>query len=256
MKETALITGASSGIGLELARLFAAGGRDLALVARSKDKLEALAAELSRAHGIKASVLATDLGAASAPRELYDRVRAGGVAIDVLVNNAGFGLRGACVELPADRQMEMIRLNVGALTELSRLFAADMVARRRGRILNVASTAAFQPGPGMAVYYATKSYVLSFSEALSEELSGTGVTVTCLCPGATATDFASTAKMEDSLLFKLGPMDAREVARLGYEATLRGRRLIVTGARNKLGAFSVRFSPRGLVLKLVKRLQA
>jgi short-subunit dehydrogenase len=255
-RQTALITGASSGIGLELARSFAAGGFDLVLVARNKSALDAIAGELAAAYSIKAAAFASDLSDAAAPAALYERLRASGARIDVLVNNAGFGVRGNFLAQPAESQFDMVEVNVSALTRLSRLFGADMLARGRGRILNVASTAAFQPGPGMAVYYATKSYVLSLSEAMSEELAGTGVTVTCLCPGPTATGFAAAAKMEDALLFKLGAMDARTVARLGYEATLEGRRLIVTGLRNKLGAFFVRFSPRGLVLKFAKRLQA
>jgi hypothetical protein len=255
-KQTALITGASSGIGLELARRFASRGFDLVLSARSAGKLEALAAELAREHGVKASVATADLSDPAAPLRLHERATAGGAAVDVLVNNAGFGLRGDFAELPLGRQLEMVQVNVAALTNLSRLFVPGMIARRRGRVLNVASTAAFQPGPGMAVYYATKSYVLSFSEALSEELAGTGVTVTCLCPGATATGFAAAADMEKSLLFRLGAMSAEEVARVGCDAALRGRRLVVPGLRNKLGAASIRISPRGLVLKLVKRLQS
>jgi short-subunit dehydrogenase len=252
---TVLITGASSGIGLELARRFAMNGFDLVLVARRKDKLDELAQNLTASHAIKVQVVEADLTRAQAPHDIYDKVKALGTAIDILVNNAGFGARGAFAEIPVERQLDMISVNITALTHLTRLFLPDMLARRSGRILNVASTAAFQPGPLLAVYYATKSFVLSLSEALHEETAGTGVTVTCLCPGPTITEFAQTADMENTKLFKLGAMTAADVAALGYKATLAGKRLVVAGLFNQVLAFSTRLAPRSLLTKIAKNLQ-
>ena len=242
---TTLVTGASAGIGAELARLFAARGAEVILVARRAERLAALAAEL----GPRARVIVADLADPAAPARLF--AETGG--IDVLVNNAGFGAAGRVAEIACERQLDMIQVNVAALTALTRLYLPAMLARRGGRVLNVASTAAFQPGPGLAVYCATKAYVLSFSEALHAELAGTGVTVTCLCPGATATEFAEVADFNSPGLFR-GAMSAAEVARQGYAATLQGKRLIVTGAENKARAFGVRFAPRGLVLSVARRL--
>lgn len=253
--ETALITGASSGIGLELARLFAADRSRVVLVARSRDKLEELAAELRREHGSEVVVLADDLADPAAPGRIFDSLAGQGIGVDVLVNNAGFGATGPFAEVPVERQMEMIQVNVAALTHLTRLFLPAMIRQNRGGVLNVGSTAGFQPGPFMAVYYATKAYVLSFTEALAEELSGTGVKVSCLAPGATATGFKAAAGMENSRLFRLAVMDARTVAEAGYQGFRAGKVLVVPGFRNKFGVFSVRFAPRALVRKLVKRLQ-
>ena len=211
--DTALVTGASAGIGRELARSFAADKSNLVLVARRRDRLEDLAAELRKQHGVEVRVMAADLGRADAPQAIVDSLTREAVTLDVLVNNAGFGLLGPVAELDLDRQMEMIQVNVAALTHLTRLLLPGMIERHRGGILNVALTAGFQPGPFMAVYYATKAYVISFSEALADELAGTGVTVTCLCPGPTATEFAETARMGDALMFRLQTMTAQRVAR-------------------------------------------
>lgn len=253
MQRTALITGASSGIGLEIARLFAADKWDVALVARSEGKLNELAAELQKAHGITARVIAADLAKPNYPDEIIARLQ--GVEIDALVNNAGFGLGGEFVKADLRTELEMIQVNVTALTQLTGLVLPAMVARRRGAILNVASTAAFQPGPFMSVYYATKAYVLSFSEAIAEELSGSGVTVTALCPGPTETGFAAAANVEDSTLFtKTRPAGSKEVARAGYEAMRSGKRIAIPGMRNKLLAQSIRISPRRLVTKIVRKL--
>lgn len=248
---TALITGASAGIGEELARIMAADGYDLVLVARSRERLETLARELEGAHGVGVRVLPADLSGAAAPAVLWEQVTGLGIEVDVLVNNAGFGLYGPFVatgaEPPTDaaREMEMIALNVGALTHLTKLFLPAMVARGRGRVMNVASTAAFQPGPLMAVYYATKAYVLSFSEAVGVELQGTGVTVTTLCPGPTETEFAAVADMEGSRLFRMGGvMTATDVARAGYEGMRDGKSVVIPGARNRIGAFATRLIPR------------
>jgi uncharacterized protein len=253
--ETVLITGASSGIGLELAKLFAAGKSNLVLVARSKDKLHRLAAELRNTHAVEAMVLARDLADPAAPRAIFDELTGQGVAVDVVVNNAGFGSVGAVAALSLQRQMDMLQVNVTALTHLSRLFLPGMIERGRGGILNVGSIAGFQPGPNMAVYYATKAYVLSFTEALAEELSGTPIHVTCLAPGPTTTGFGADSGMAHSLVFRLGAMDARAVAQLGYRGFRRGKVIVIPGLKNKLTAFSVRLAPRILVRKLVKRLQ-
>lgn len=257
-RETVLITGASGGIGLELARLFAAGGYDLVLVARSGARLEEIAAELNRRHGVASRALPCDLAAREAPEEIFRQLSAAGVTIDVLVNNAGFATFGAFVEIDLARELEELQLNIVTLTHLSKKFLPGMLARRRGGILNLASTAAFQPGPLMAVYYASKAYVLSFSEALAEELRGTGVTVTALCPGPTATGFQERAAMQDSKLFSglLKVADAPAVARAGYAGFRAGRRIVVPGLVNKLGIQSLRVSPRALVTRLVKRMQS
>ena len=242
--ENALITGASAGIGLELARLFAADKSNLVLVARRKEKLEELAAELRGKEGIDVRVVAADLGRADAPQAIVDSLARDGVSIDVLVNNAGYGALGAFDQLDAARQVEMVQVNVAALTHLTRLVLPGMIERGRGGVLNVASTAGFQAGPFMAVYYATKAYVISFSEALHDEAAGRGVTVTCLCPGLTATEFAATAKLERSRMVKLPPMTAAEVARIGYRAFRHGKLLVVTGWMNYLGTLGSRYSPR------------
>jgi len=253
---TALITGASSGIGLELARVFAENGHDLVLVARSEDKLQTLGTELQSRGRIRAHVIGSDLSAPGAVQALVDRVAALGVEIEVLVNNAGYGVYGAFLETPLDAELAMIQLNVVALTELTKRMLPPMVARKRGRILNVASTAAFLPGPLMAVYYATKAYVLSFSEAIANELEGSGVTVTALCPGPTASGFQAAAKLEESkLVAGRTLMSSREVARAGYEALMRGRRVFVPGLTNKVTAQLPRLFPRSVITKVVRNVQ-
>ncbi len=250
-----MITGASSGIGEEIAKLAAADKQDLVLVARSADKLEALGESLARAHGIRATVLAEDLSDPASIDVIADVLAARTIDVDVLVNNAGFGLWGPLVETNIDDQRRMLQVNVFALTMLTRRLLPLMVARGRGRVLNVASTAAFEPGPLMATYYASKAYVLSFSEALADELGGSGVTVTCLCPGPTETGFAARAGNQRSRLFALGlVMDAGSVARAGYEGMKAGRRLVITGLINKLVIQSLRISPRRLVTALVRKL--
>jgi hypothetical protein len=253
--ERAVITGASSGIGRDLAELFARDKRSLVLVARREERLRELAADLQSRYGIEAEVMPLDLSDQSAPQRLMDMIDNAGFAITDLVNNAGFGARGEFAGLETQRQVDMLQVNVTALTHLSRLILPDMLERGRGRILNVASTAAFQPGPFMAVYYASKSYVLSFSNALSEELEGSGVTVTCLCPGATRTEFQEESDMENTLLFKYGVMDAAGVARAGYDGMRRGKRMVVPGLPNKVLAKGSRLIPRKLSLKVVRKLQ-
>jgi short-subunit dehydrogenase len=255
-RQTALITGASGGIGLELARRFAAGGYDLVLVARSTARLEELAGEL-RKHGGAVLVLAKDLAKPESPEEVFRELEAAGVAVDVLVNNAGFATYGPFVETDLGRELEELQLNVVTLTHLTKKLLPGMLARRRGGVLNLASTAGFQPGPLMAVYYATKAYVISFSEALAEELSGTGVAVSVLCPGPTATGFQKRAGMEASKLFSgmLQVADAAAVARAGYEGFRAGKRIVIPGLINKVGVQSIRVSPRALITKMVKRMQ-
>lgn len=260
-RETVLVTGASSGIGLELARLFAAEGSDLVLVARSRDRLRELAGELESAHGVSVRDLAADLAERGAPERVYGTLQADGVAVDVLVNNAGYGAGGTVAELDLERQLGMIRLNVEALTALTRLCLPGMLERRRGGVLNVGSTAAFQAGPRMAVYYATKAYVQSFTEALAEELRAAGpraagVTATCLAPGPTATGFQEEADIGDTLLAKLGFMDARQVAEAGLRGFRRGKVLVVPGLKNKLGVFSTRLMPRSVLRRMVHKIQS
>lgn len=256
MKQTALITGASSGIGLDLARVFAREGWDVVLVARSEDKLRALADSLAKEHGITAHVVPADLAKPDAAIGVLQTLTERNLTVDALVNNAGFGVAGPFVETDGHAELEMIQVNCAAVTQLTKLLLPGMVARKRGRILNVASTAAFQPGPLMAIYYATKAYVLSFSEAIADELRDTGVTVTALCPGPTLTGFAEAAQMTSTRLFNLTrPASSADVARIGYKAMMAGQRVVVPGLKNKLLAQSVRISPRRMVTFIVRKLQ-
>jgi short-subunit dehydrogenase len=246
--QTALITGASGGIGYELAKLLAQDRCHLVLVARSRDTLAHVAHELHSLWGIRALTIALDLADPLAPKFLFDQLQREGVTVDILINNAGFGAFGEFAAMSEETILGQIQLNIAALTQLTRLFLPPMLARRRGRVMNVASTAAFQPGPLMAVYYASKAYVLSLSEALENELRASGVTVTCFCPGATKTGFARRAGTENSRLFKqVGAMDAATVARDGYRGMMEGKTLVISGAHNWLVAESVRFAPRKLV---------
>jgi short-subunit dehydrogenase len=254
-KKTVLITGASGGIGLALAHEFAAAGYDLVLTARSEERLRTAARELEQRFKVTATVIAADLEASEAPRALVDELGRRHLTIDALVNNAGFGLQGEFVKQPLERNLQMIQLNITALTALTGLLAPAMVARGYGEVLNVASTAGFQPGPLMAVYYASKAYVLSFTEAIANELAGTGVVVTALCPGATQTGFSSLAQMDGSRLFARGVMDPAEVARVGFMGLKRDRRVVVPGTMNKIIAASVRFAPRGVVTAIARRMQ-
>lgn len=253
-KGVALITGASVGLGREYARIFAADGHDVVLVARTESKLRELAAELEKHPGVKAYVLAEDLGDPGAPDRIFQAVQKLGLEIGFLVNNAGFGSNGAFVALPLSREREMVQVNVVALLSLSRLFLPAMVQRGHGRILNVASTAGFVPGPFMATYYASKAFVVSHSEALAYELRGTGVTVTAHCPGATATEFARTAGNDKSVLFQLAVADAHPVALHGYRAMLAGRPVSIYGLLNRLLIQSQRFAPRALLRAIAARL--
>jgi hypothetical protein len=253
---TALVTGASSGLGREFARLFAADGFDVALVARSGGALEEVGQEIETRHGIRAHVVPVDLARASAPGELMVELATRDVRVDALVNAAGFTRFGPFVEADERRVRELLAVNVVALTDLTRLALPGMVERGWGRVVNMSSNAAFQPGPLMAEYYASKAYVLWFSLALSEELRGTGVSVTALCPGPTATGFQSAAAMEDSRLVAGRELPtAAEVAAWGFDAVKRGRPYAVHGVRWRAAAFGMRFVPRTTAARIVKRAQ-
>lgn len=254
MRQTALITGGSVGIGYELAKQFARGGYDLVLVARNVEKLNQVAGEM-RGLGAAADVIECDLSRPEAPLRLFEQLA--GRQIDVLVNNAGFGALGRFHELDLQRQLEMIQVNVTSLVHLTHLFLPGMIVRGGGGILNVASTAAYQAGPHMAIYYATKAFVLSFSEAIGEELRKSGVKVTALCPGPTRSEFRARAKLEKSSVFNssfIPVMDAEEVARKGFVAFERGRRVIITGWSNKLSVRLTRFFPRKWVTKVAGKI--
>jgi hypothetical protein len=247
--ETVLITGASSGIGLELAKCFAADGSRLILVARSKEALEKLAEELRRENKIEAIVLTADLSLPETSKRIFRELSAQKISVDVLVNNAGFGLHDSFVKLPLQRQLEIIQVNVTALTELTGLFLPGMIGRKRGGILNVGSVAGFLPGPNMTVYYATKAFVLSFTEALAEELEGTGVTVSAFCPGGTETNFSRIAREGKSRISKTKKMPAEQAARYGHRAFRKNRVVTIPGFQNRFMVFLTRFLPRWAVRK-------
>lgn len=253
--KTVLVTGASSGIGYELAQRFAQDHYNLVLVARNGQKLTDLANRLRSAFGISVKVLPKDLSIAWAPDEIFMELQQALIPIDILVNNAGFGNCGAFRETSLSKELEMMQLNMVALTHLTKLFLKEMIKKGEGKILNVASTAAFQPGPLMAVYYATKAYVLSFSEALAEELRGTGVTVTCLCPGTTQSEFQKNANMEGVRLVQGKLMDAKTVAVAGYQGAMKNKRIVIPGFSNRFLVFLVRLSPRSWVTRVIKFIQ-
>ena len=255
MKNTALITGASSGIGLELAKIHASKGGDLVLVARNKAKLDELKKELEAHYKIAVYTIGKDLSVNNSAREVYDETTKQNIKIDYLINNAGFGDFGMFVETDWNKELQMINLNITALTQFTKLYLQDMVKRHSGKIMNVASTAAFQSGPTMAVYYATKAYVLSFSEAVDNEVSDKGVTITTLCPGATESRFQAAAAMEESNLVKGKKLPtSKEVAEYGYKAMLKGKIVAIHGLKNWILANSVRFTPRALVVKITRML--
>ena len=246
----ALVTGASAGLGAEFARQLAKRGQRLVLAARRKDRLDALVSELGNARAVE-----IDLAKTGAAAELMRDVKAAGEQVETLVNNAGFGLGGKFAKLDARRQREMIDLNCGVLTELCRAVAPGMIERRRGEILNVASTAAFQPGPNMAVYFAAKAFVLSFSEAIHEELKPHGIKVSCLCPGPTRTEFGEVAGFGEEGAFDRLAMDAGPVVRAGLKGLEKNRAIIIPGAINKVGAHSTRFVPRAVTRKVAGALK-
>ncbi|MFZ5896621.1 MAG: SDR family NAD(P)-dependent oxidoreductase [Myxococcota bacterium] len=256
MTTFAVITGASAGLGKEFAKLFAADGHGVVLVARRKDELEALGRALEASHGTKAVVMAHDLAERSSARHIYEEVLAQGLDVEFLVNDAGFGSNGAFVELDIERELHMVDVNVKALMELTYLFLPRMLNRGGGRILNIGSVAGFQPGPFMATYYASKAFVNSFSEALAFELKGTGVSVTLSCPGPTATEFSSSAGNDNSTMFRAigGVADPSRVAREAYRAMLAGKSSIVHGLKNQAGVQALRVSPHSLAIAIAAKL--
>ncbi|NUQ81244.1 MAG: SDR family oxidoreductase [Bacteroidetes bacterium] len=254
--KTALITGASGGIGLELARVHASKGDHLVLVARSADRLSALKSELEQRWKVRVTFFATDLSLPDAARTIYNELKNQSISVDYLINNAGFGEFGFFHETNWEREEKMIQLNITTLTQFTKLFLKDMVARGSGRIMNVASTAAFQPGPTMAVYYATKAYVLHFSEAVNNEVRDKGVTVTALCPGPTESGFQEAASLKGSRLVSLRRFPSSEsVAKYGYKAMMKGKAVAIHGGLNVLLTFTVRLTPRWLIVRLIRFVQ-
>jgi uncharacterized protein len=252
-RQRALVTGASNGIGLELARVLAREGWDLVVTARNQETLAQLASDLSSAHHVSVHVAPADLASSDGARLLMQDIASAGLTVDALVNNAGFGLFGPFATTALDRELQMIDLNITALVTLTKLCLPAMLERRRGRVLNVASTAAFLPGPNMSVYYATKAFVLSFSEAIGDELRGTGVTVTTLCPGPTETAFQGVARMQKSRLVKGAMMSAADVAVAGYRGMIAGQAVVIPGATNRMVPLVVRMLPRRLATIVSRR---
>lgn len=252
---TALITGASGGIGADMARLFAREGYNLVLVARSENKMQALASELTGKYKTKITILPYDLVDQAAPEQVFKELAERKLPVQMLVNNAGFGEYGFFEEIKLQRELDMMQLNMGAVVALSKLFLQQLPKGEQGKILNVASTAAFQPGPLMAVYYATKAFVLSFSGALANELEDRNVTVTALCPGPTKTGFEQDANLSGSDLFASNVASSEEVAEAGFKAMMAGDTVVIPGARNKTLAFAVRLAPRNFVTRLVRFMQ-
>lgn len=255
MIKTALITGASKGIGLELAKVHAEKGDNLVLVARNKDRLDELKIELEDKYGIKVYTIGKDLSLQGSPMEVYNEVTAHNILVDYLVNNAGFGDFGLFAESNWDRQESMISLNITALVLFTRLFLPDMIKRRSGKIMNVASLAAFQPGPVMSVYFASKAFVLSFSEAVNSEVKDYGITITALCPGSTESGFHAALFDGPRHLKNRKLPSSRTVAVFGYKAMMKGKAVAIHGIKNCISAFSVRLLPRGLVVKFIKMVQ-
>ncbi|ABA21195.1 Short-chain dehydrogenase/reductase SDR [Trichormus variabilis ATCC 29413] len=255
-KQTALITGAASGIGYELVCIFAENGYNLVLVDRTKEKLEEIATKFQDKFGIYVKPIVRDLSKTTSPEEIFQELEQANIKVDVLVNNAGFGTYGLFNDTNLADELEMLQVNLVCTTHLTKLFLKNMVQQGEGKILNVSSAAAFQPGPLMAVYFATKAYVLSFSEALANELDGTGVTVTVLCPGTTQSAFHQRTGMADSKLVKgKRMMDAATVADIGYRGLMQGKTIVIPGLINKIMAKSIRFIPRKLVTKIVRNMQ-
>lgn len=250
--KTVLITGASTGIGYELTRLFAKNGYNLVVVARNKEKLNELKKELSEKYRIKVMVVIKDLSQPTEANELYKEVSAAGIEIDILVNNAAIGNGGLFHQTDIDKDVEMIGLNITLLTTLTKLFLDKMIMKRSGRILNVASTGAYLPGPCIAVYYATKAYVLSFSEAITSELKDYGISVSTLCPGATATEFAKRAGKQD---FK-NAMAAKQVAKIAYNGLMKNKRIIIPGEANKIGVMLSKIIPRAISANIIGKAQS
>mgnify|MGYP000628036197 CR=1 FL=1 len=257
MKKVALITGASSGIGKEFAHIHAEKGGDLIIVARREEKLKELKAELEQKHGIQVKVIGKDLSQQTAAKEIYDKVKAAGIEVEYLINNAGFGGRGKFHEREWEKDLAMINLNILTLTALTRFFLPDFVTKNKGKILNVSSTASFMPGPLQAVYFATKAYVTFFSNAIAEELKDTNITVTALMPGATETEFAQTSEMDKTDMFK-NTFSARGVAEDGYNGMIKGKMDVVSGLTfgQKMMMGAIPFMPKKMLLKQVHKMQS
>jgi short-subunit dehydrogenase len=254
---TALITGASNGIGYELAKVHAGKGDNLILVARNKNKLDELKIELEKQFKITVYTIGKDLSTINAAQEVYDELKQKNIVIDYLINNAGFGDYGFLIETDWNKELQMINLNITTLTHFTKLFLKDMVKKGSGKIMNVASIAAFLPGPTMAIYYASKAYVLSFSEAIDNEVRDKGVTVTTLCPGPTDSGFLEAAALQDSKLFKGKKIaTSKEVAEYGYKAMMQGKTVAIHGLMNRIMANAVRFIPRSILVKAVRSIQA
>lgn len=254
--KTALITGASGGIGFELAKIHAATGGNLVLVARNKNKLDEVKHSLEARYHISVYTIARDLSDPGAADEIYQDVLQQNLKVDYLINNAGFGDYGMFVDAHWEKQLQMINLNVITLTRLTHLYLPEMVKKRSGKIMNLASTAAFQPGPTMSVYFATKAYVLSLSEALANEVKAFGVTITALCPGATESGFQAAAEMEDSRLVKDRKLPSAEaVAKYGYNAMMKGKTVAIHGTMNKILANAIRLMPRKTVVNMTRKIQ-
>jgi len=250
---TALITGASGGIGLALANTFAKNGYGLVLIARNQQKLDAVKNDLESKYKVRVKTLAKDLGQREAAQEIFNQLNSENIEIDTLVNNAGFAEYGEFASVPSDKQLAMVNLNIYTLTALTSLFLPSMLSRTSGKILNVASTAAFQPGPYMAVYYASKAYVLSFSEALRAELKNLGIAVTALCPGPTKTDFAANSELSRSRLLKYAQsMSAERVAEAAFSGLVKNKAVVIPGFVNKFLAFGTRLMPRKLLIAISK----
>jgi len=252
MSKTALITGASEGIGYELVKLFAKDGYDCVLTARNKQKMDQLAAEVEKNFGINIRVIAKDLSVPESTQEIFDELNAAGISIDVLINNAGLGLCGDFAKSDMVMNMHLLQVNMLSLTKLTWLFLPGMIKRKSGRIMNVGSIASYAPSPNFALYNASKAYVLFFSEALREELKGTGVSVTCLCPGATDTQWQGRAGAKDLRLNKVHIVGPQPVAQAGYKGMMKGKRVVVPGLDNKITVLSAKFAPRALTLKVAR----
>lgn len=256
MKKTALITGGSKGIGLELAKLHAKNGDDLILVARSEKKLEQIKKDLEESYNIKVYIIIRDLSVISSTTKLYEEIKEKKLNVDYLINNAGFGNFGEFSETNWQKEIGMINLNITALTHLTKLFLKDMLSKGNGKIMNVASTAAFQPGPRMAIYYASKAYVLHFTEAIAQEIEGTKVTVTAFCPGATNTEFQESSKMKKTKLVSIIDLeDVRPVAEYGYKAMMDGKKIAIPGILHKISSKAYRFLPRNIITNIVGMIQ-
>ncbi|OQY48801.1 MAG: short-chain dehydrogenase [Anaerolineaceae bacterium 4572_78] len=251
-RKNVLITGASSGIGYELSKVFAEHDHNLILTARSEQKLNQLAQELSQKYQLDSKVLVRDLSEPNAPNEIFETLQKDGISVDILVNNAGFGTYGYFAELDLNKELQMMQVNMTALTHLTRLFMSGMVKRKFGRILNVGSRLAFQAVPNMAVYSASKAYVLSFSEAIASELKGTGVMVTVLCPGITTTAFHDKAHFKIPNLLQRSSMSARDVAEIGYRGLMKGQTVVIPGALNTLMTLVSKVSPRNLTAHITR----